>query len=313
MSTKSLISIGVPCYNEELNVIPSYQELIKVTNKIKKYNFEFIFVDNGSLDKTRKKIEEIVNKDSRVTGVFLSRNFGPEGSRKAFLDQAKGDAIINLQADLQDPPELIPKFIKEWERGNEIVIGIYTKSEDNFLLSWFRKFYYFIYKKIVNIEVSVNANAFGLINRRVLTVIRSLPEKYRFYRGLLFWVGFKRAYIYYQRKKRIRGKSSYNIFDYIKHAERGIFGFSYLILDLMAYSGFLLVILSFFFIVGYLAFFFLFGNPLKGSVAILVSIFFFGGVQLFSVSIIGKYIEVIVEETKNRPVYVVDKIIKKNE
>ena len=120
----------------------------------------------------------------------------------AFLDQARGDAIINLQADLQDPPDLIPKFIELWEKGNNIVIGIYTRSDDKFFISIARKLFYFLFKKIVNIDVSANANSFGLIDKKVLNIIRLLPEKYRFYRGLLFWVGFKRAYIKYQRRKR---------------------------------------------------------------------------------------------------------------
>lgn len=312
MLSKKLISIGIPCYNEELNVIPTYQQLVKITSKVKKYTFEFIFVDNGSSDKTRNKIETIVNRENRVIGVFLSRNFGPEASRQAILDQAQGDAVISLQADLQDPPELIPKFIKKWEEGNDIVIGIYTRTDDNFLMSLIRKIFYFIFKKIVNIDVSANANSFGLIDKKVLNVIRSLPEKYRFYRGLLFWVGFKRVYINYQRRKRLRGKSSYNLFDYIKHSERGIFGFSYLILDFMTYFGFLLVSLSFILLFGYLFYILVTDNTLTWSIVNFTMIIFFGGIQLFSVSIIGKYIEVIVEETKNRPVYILEKIIRKN-
>ena len=311
MTPKPLISIGIPCFNEELNVIPTYKEIIRVTKKLKKYDFEFIFVDNGSSDKTRLKIKTLVNKDKRVTGVFLSRNFGPEASRMAFLDQARGDAIINLQADLQDPPDLIPKFIELWEKGNNIVIGIYTRSDDKFFISIARKLFYFLFKKIVNIDVSANANSFGLIDKKVLNIIRLLPEKYRFYRGLLFWVGFKRAYIKYQRRKRLRGKSAYNIFDYIKHAERGIFGFSYIILDIMTYFGFLLASLSFILLLIYLCYILLTENTLTWSIINFMIIIFFAGVQLFSISIIGKYIEVIVEETKNRPVYILDKIIRK--
>lgn len=311
MLSKKLISIGIPCFNEELNVIPTYQQLVKITSKIKKYTFEFIFVDNGSSDKTRNKIETIVNRDNRVIGVFLSRNFGPEASRQALLDQAQGDAVINLQADLQDPPELIPKFIKKWEEGNDIVIGIYTRTDDNFVMSMIRRMFYFIFKKIVNIDVSANANSFGLIDKKVLDVIRSLPEKYRFYRGLLFWVGFKRAYINYQRRKRLRGKSSYNIFDYIKHSERGIFGFSFIILDVMTYSGFFLVFISFNLLLGYMLYILMTEHALTWSIINFMVIIFFGGVQLFTASIIGKYIEVIVEETKNRPVYILDKIIRK--
>lgn len=149
------------------------------------------------------------------------------------------------------------------------------------------------------------------MDKKVQQAIKSLPEKYRFFRGLRAWVGFDTAYIKYDRPKRNRGKSSYNMLDYFKHAERGVFGFSYLLLDIMAYLGFVLVILSFLFIILYILISLIYGNPIKGAVTILVSIVFFGGIQLLAISIIGKYIQVIVEETKARPTYIIDKIIGK--
>jgi len=309
MSQKKLISLGIPCFNEEKNVIPAYQALKKVTDKIKKYHFEFIFVDNGSSDATREKIKKIASKDKQVVGIFLSRNFGPESSNTACLNYATGDAFIGIPCDLQDPPELVPKFIKKWEKGYDIIVGIYRKNEGDYLIRFFRKTFYQIFKLISNINVPVNATGFGLIDKKVLKALNSLPEKYRFFRGLRTWVGFKSTQIEYDRQQRKKGKSSYNIFDYFKHAEIGLFGFSYLILDLMVYLGFLLVLFAFIFIFGYLFTVLVFGNPIKGAVTILVSIIFFGGVQLLAISIIGKYIQVIVEETKARPIYIVDKTI----
>lgn len=310
MSVSKLISIAIPCFNEELNVIPTYQALKKVTDKIKKYEFEFIFVDNGSSDTTRGKIREIAGKDKRIRGVFLSRNFGPESSGSAILDYASGDVFVGFPADLQDPPELIQKFIDKWEDGYDVIVGIYKKSQDDFFISFLRKAFYSLFKKISNIDIPVNASGIGLLSRKALNSLRSLPEKYRFFRGLRAWIGFKTTYVYYERKKRQFGKSSYrSIFDYFKDAERGLFGFSYLVLDLIVYVGFILVFLSFLFIIGYLILFFLYGNPIKGAVTILVAIVFFGGIQLLAISIIGKYIQVIVEETKNRPVYIVEEVI----
>lgn len=309
MVIKKKISIVIPCYNEELNIENTYRELKKVTKTVKKYLYEYIFIDNGSRDNTRQEIKKIAKRDKEVIGVFLPRNFGPEASRQAGDYYAAGDATVLICCDLQDPPSLIPKFLKKWEEGNLIVIGTYTKTEDIWFISLMRKLFYWIFKAISNIEVPVNTSGFGLIDKKVAEAIKSLPEKYRFTRGLIAWTGFRTAYISYERQKRKYGKSSYNIFTYLQHAERGIFGFSYLLLDLIAYFGFILVFFSFLFIILYLAFFILFGNPLKGAVTILVSIIFFGGIQLLAISIIGKYIQVIVEETKRRPTYLVEEVV----
>lgn len=303
------ISICIPCYNEEENVIPTYHTLKKILSKIGKYDYELIFVDNGSLDKTKSKIYQIAKKDKKVKGIFLSRNFGPESSGQAALDKATGDAIIAIPADLQEPPEMIPQFIKKWEEGYDVVLGVYKKTTDNLVMKFFRKLYYYIQKKISFINIPQDSTGFGLFDRKVLMAMKLLPEKYRFGRGILSWVGFKRAFITYTRKARKHGKSSYNFFDYVKHAERGIFGFSYMLLDIMVYIGFFITLLSFIFVVAYLYWVFVFGNPIKASIPLMLAIVFFGGVQLLAISIIGKYIQVIVEETKNRPIYIVDETI----
>lgn len=309
MIIKKKISIVIPCHNEELNIENTYRELKKVTKTIKNYHYEYIFVDNGSCDKTREEIRKIAKKDKEVIGIFLPRNFGIEASGQAGCYYVTGDAIVIISCDLQDPPSLIPKFLKKWEEGNLIVFGTYTKTVDIWFISLMRKLFYKIFKIISNIEVPINTSGFGLLDKKVVEVIKSLPEKYRFMRGLIVWTGFRTAYIPYERQKRKYGKSSYNIFTYLQHAERGIFGFSYLLLDLIAYFGFILVFLSFLFIILYLAFFILFGNPIKGAVTIVVLIIFFGGIQLLAISIIGKYIQVIVEETKARPTFIVEEVI----
>ena len=308
--SRKLISIGIPCYNEELNVFSAYQALRKIASQMRKYDFEFIFVDNGSIDKTREKIETIAKNDKSVVGVFLSRNFGPEATPQVIVDFAQGEALIHFECDLQDPPELIPKLIKKWEEGYNLVVGVRTKINDNILMTFARKIFYRIFKIISNIEVPVNAGTYGIIDKKVIDSLKSLPEKYGFYRGLRSWVGFKTAYIRYYRRERERGETSYNFLGYIKHAERGFFGFSYLVLDSMIYIGFILVFLSFIFFLWYLFTVLLIGNPINASIPIMLAIVFFGGVQLLAISIIGKYIQVIVEETKNRPVYIVEDIIR---
>lgn len=306
---KKTISIGIICFNEEPNVYIAYKELTKVAAKEKKYNFEFVFVDNGSTDNTETEIKKIARISKKVVGVFLSRNFGPEASSQASLDHASGDAFILYEGDMQDPPEVISDFIREWEKGFNVVIGIRTTIEDTFFLTIVRKWYYKIFRKISNIEVPVNAGSFGLIDKKAMDAIRQMPEKYRFFRGLRAWVGFKTAHVLYHRRKRQRGKSSYNFLSYIHHAERSFFGFSYLPLDTIVYTGLILVVISFITIIAYLFSLILYGQTINESVLILFLIVFFGGIQLLALSIIGKYIQVIVEETKNRPAYIVDEVL----
>lgn len=306
---KKIVTITIACYNEQDNIIDMYSKLNNITNKIKKYTFEYIFVDNGSLDNTRQIIVNIAKKDKKVKGIFLSRNFGPEASLSASHDFSTGEAVISIPCDFQDPPLLIPKFIKKWEEGANIVIGIYQKSEEDNVTRIIRKIFYKLFKLISNIDIPINASGSGLLDKKALIALKSLPEKYRFFRGLRSWIGFKVSHVSYKKQKRNKGKSSYNFIDYVKHAERGMFGFSYLALDLMVYTGFFLVLLSFIFIIGYLYTVLVIGNPINASIPIMLVIVFFGGIQLLAISIIGKYIQVIVEETKARPIYIVEDTI----
>lgn len=308
---KKLVSVGVICFNEELNVIPAYKELKTVTDTKKNYVYEFIFVDNGSTDNTKGEIRKITKIDKRVSGVFLSRNFGNEASIQASLDYAQGDAYVCYEGDQQDPANVILDFINEWERGFDVVVGIRTKIADGFFMTKVRKLYYRIFRSISNIEVPVDAGSFALIDKKVVNAIKQLPEKHRFNRGLRAWVGFKTTYVKYHRRPRKRGKSSYSLLGYIHHAEKSFYGFSYLPLDIIVYTGLLIVIFSFLFVVTYLSSFILFGQKIEEPKLILSSIILFGGIQLLALSIIGKYIQVIVEETKARPVYIVEEVIKK--
>lgn len=292
---KKKISIVVPCFNEEANIETTYKKIELILKKLLSYDFEYIIVDNDSTDKTKEIIKRLIKRDKRIKGIFLSRNFGPEASAAACYKFAIGDAVIALPADLQDPPELILKFVKKWEQGYDVVIGIYNKTEDDLFTKFLRKFFYFFFKKISNIDVPVNASGVGLLDRKVVDALNSLPEKYRFFRGLRAWIGFKTATVNYERGKRQRGVSSYNLINYFKHAERGIFGFSYLIMDMMFYFGMGISLISFLFLV------------VKFSLYSLI--IFIGSILLLSISIVGKYIQVIVEETKNRPMYIVEETI----
>jgi len=306
------ISLCIPCYNEEDNIINTYITIKKVLSKNKKYKYEYIFVDNGSLDKSGELIRRLARNDNSVKGIFLSKNFGPEASGKAAFDYATGDAVIAIGCDLQDPPELIQKFIKEWEKGSDVVMGVYIKNEDNPIMKIIKNSFYNFFNLISKTQIPPNATGFGLYDKKIIIALKTLPEKYRFERGLLSWVGYKKTFISYQRRKRLFGKSSYSFFDYVKHAEKGIFGFSYLPLDAMVYGGFLLTMFSFLFILGYLYWVIVFGNPINASIPLLLAIVFFGGLSLLGISVIGKYIQVIVEETKNRPMYIVEETVNLN-
>lgn len=307
---KKLISIGVICFNEGPNIAPAYQELTEVIKTKKNYNFELIFIDNGSTDNTREEIRKLAKKDGRIAGVFLSRNFGNEASVQASLDYAQGDAYVCYEGDLQDPASVILDFIKQWEKGFDVVVGVRTKIADSFFMTRFRKLYYRIFRSISNIEVPVDAGSFALIDKKVMDAIKALPEKHRFNRGLRAWVGFKTTFVNYHRRPRLRGKSSYNLLGYIHHAEKSFYGFSYLPLDIIVYTGLFIVILSFLFVIVYLSSLILFNQKIEASKLILLSIVLFGGIQLLALSIIGKYIQVIVEETKARPVYIVEEVVK---
>lgn len=306
---KKKISIGVICFNEEPNIQPAHQALSEVAKKEKKYNFEFIFSDNGSTDATRQEIKKIAKKDKRVTGLFLSRDFGPESNSQACLDHSSGDAFILYEGDMQDPPQVIHDFIRKWEKGYNVVVGVRTTIEDSYFLTLIRRTYYKIFRAISNIEVPVNAGSFGLLDKQVTDAIKQMPEKYRFFRGLRAWVGFNTAFIEYQRRKRQRGKSSYNFLRYIHHAERSFFGFSYLPLDMIVYAGLFLVLSSFVLMILYLLAYLILGLTLNQTTLIIFSIAFFGGIQIAALSIIGKYIQVIVEETKSRPAYIVEQTV----
>ncbi|MEK7177505.1 MAG: glycosyltransferase family 2 protein, partial [Patescibacteria group bacterium] len=299
--SKKTLSIVVPTFNEEDNIEYAYKEITKVLEKIPKYDYEIIFVDNYSTDKSRKIIKTITKKDKKVTAIFMSRNFTSEYSSHAAMRQAIGDILTIVDCDLQDHPEIIPKFIKKWEEGFPVVIGVRNVINDTFVMKFVRKLFYVIFKKMSNIEMPLNAGTFCLLDRKVLDVIISLPEKNRFFRGLRSWAGFKTAYVEYERRIRKYGSTKNTLFDYIRDAQRGLLGFSFIPLDLMSTFGFLLTFFSFVLAIGYLFWVIFFGNPINASIPIMLSIFVFGGIQMLGISIVGKYIQIVFEEVKGRP------------
>jgi len=309
MINKKILSIVVPTYNEEDNIRYAYKEITKVLKTIPKYNYEIIFVDNYSTDQSRNIIKSLIKKDKKVTAIFMSRNFTSEYSSHAAMKQATGDILTIVDCDLQDHPKLIPKFIKEWEKGYPVVVGVRNVINDSFLMKIIRKSFYFLFKKMANIEMPLNAGTFCLLDRKVLNIIINLPEHNRFFRGLRAWVGFKVSYVEYERGKRKYGQTKNSFVDYFQDAQRGLLGFSFIPLDLMTTFGFFLTFFSFIFSIGYLLWVIIFGNPINASIPIILAIFVFGGIQMLGISIIGKYIQIIFEEVKGRPSYVIEEIL----
>lgn len=307
--TKKILSIIVPVFNEELNIEFAYSKLTSVMKMVPKYGYEIIFVDNASQDNSRTIIKKLCERDRKVTAIFLSRNFTSEYSSQAAMKQAIGNALTVVDCDLQDPPEIIIKFLIEWEKGAELVIGVRKKIADSTLMKIIRKSFYIIFKKMANIDMPLDAGSFCLMDKKVADVINGLPEKNRFFRGLRAWVGFRTVFIEYERKARKFGKSKNNIFDYLRDSQRGLLGFSFIPLDVMTTFGFLLVLISFIFLLLYLSVVIIYGNPIHAQIPILMAIIFFGGIQMLAISIVGKYIQIIFEEVKNRPTYIIDKII----
>lgn len=306
---KKIISIIVPTYNEEDNIEFAYRELIKMMKTISKYDHEIVFVDNASQDSSSEIIRKLCKTDKKVTALFMSRNFTSEYSSQAAMKQAIGDAVTVVDCDLQDPPDVIVKFVKEWEKGAQVVIGIRKKINDTFIMTIIRKSFYKIFKKLANIEMPLDAGSFCLLDRKVMEVINALPERNRFFRGLRAWVGFKVARVEYERKERKFGTTKNTILDYIRDSQRGLLGFSFVPLDIMTTLGFFLTLLSFIFLISYLFIVIVFGNPIRAQIPILLAIIFFGGIQILAISIVGKYIQIIFEEVKQRPTYIIDEII----
>jgi len=309
---KKLISIIVPFYNEEAAVLLFYDAICKEINTVLSVEFEIICVDDGSEDETLKHLIGLAKKDSRFHVIELSRNFGKESALTAGIDVAIGDALIPIDADLQDPPSLIPKMINEWLNGAEVVLA---RRSDRYSDSLFKrktaKAFYYVHNKIADITLPDNVGDFRLIDRVVVEAIKKLPEKQRFMKGLFAWVGFKSVTLEYSRSSRVSGKTKYSIWKLITFAVEGITGFTSLPLRLWLYVGFVLALITaciLFFIVFK---FLIFQVQLTSHSILFVLILMFGSLQLISVGMLGEYVGRIYMETKNRPSYIIRKIYNK--
>jgi glycosyltransferase involved in cell wall biosynthesis len=305
------ITILVPAYNEEEVINIFYERVVKVINSITNYDFELLFINDGSKDNTLKILEDIAQKDKKVKIISFSRNFGHQCAVTAGLNEATGDAIIIIDSDLQDPPELIPEMIKLWENGNDVIYGKRTKrkGESHFKLLTARMFYKTL-NKLSDTEIPKDTGDFRLADRKVVDVINSLPEHNKFLRGLFSWAGFKQIPIEYERNERIAGKTKYPLKKMIKLALDGIMSFSNKPLRIIGGFGIFSIIISFIILIyALLSFAFGWNNLTAGWTSLMVAITFFAGVQLSSLWVISEYIARIYDESKKRPEYIISKKI----
>lgn len=303
------ISVIVPCRNEEANILPLYERLVSVLSKITT-DWEIIYTDNGSTDNSGKIFRDLAQKDSRVSVIFFSRNFGTsDHGYTAGSEQALGDAIIWIDGDIQDPPELIEEFVKKWQEGYEVIYGIRKKREGSFPKRLGYKFFYKIFCKLSYIDIPRDAGDFSLVDRKVINIINSMPERDRFVRGLRAWAGFRSTGIDYERAERKKGSAKTNYWSYFRSAKKGIFSFSYLPLEIVSLLALLVTFLSVLAILFYFGWYLISPNAPSGYMTLLMIILFLGSIQLLSISIIGEYLGKIFEEVKRRPKYIVREIL----
>ena len=297
------ISIMTACYNEEENVIPLTDAVRKImAEQLPGYDYEHIFIDNCSEDKTLSLLREICAKDKHVKVIENARNFGHIRSPFHGLLQTTGDCTISMAADFQEPPALIPQFVAKWEEGYKVVCAVKTTSKENRLMFSLRKFYYNMIKKMSEVDSVDNFTGFGLYDKQVIAALRLMEDPYPYFRGLICEIGFKRAIVEFDQPKRERGKTHNNFYTLFDMAMLGITQNSKVPLRLATILGFSFAILSLGIAVLYLILKLIFWyNMPMGMAPLVIGMFFFSSVQLFFIGLLGEYIAQILTKVTNRP------------
>lgn len=308
MKNKDKISAIIACYKDGQAIPIMYERLKKVFVDIG-VDYEIIFVNDGSPDDSESIITRIAKKDKRVVGITHSRNFGSQMAFMSGMNMATGSAVVLLDGDLQDPPEIIPKFYKKWKKGFDVVYGIRVKREASNFMQIAYKAFYRIFQKLSYIYVPLDAGDFSLMDKKVVEAINLLPEKDRFLRGIRAWVGFKQTGVSYVRPERMFGKTTNNLHKNFGWARKGIFSFSYVPLEFITYIALAVSALSFLGIIVEVVLKIIYPDTPRGVPITLVTILFLGSMQLLFISVIGEYIGKIFEEVKNRPMYVVKSVV----
>jgi len=304
---KPFISIVCPCFNEE-EVVGHFIENIKEVLEKSRKSYEIIFIDDGSTDNTLNSLIEYKKNHKHIRILELSRNFGKEVALTAGIDASLGETVVPIDADLQDPPEIILDFIKKYEEGYDVVIGKRSdRTTDSFSKRFLAESFYKVHNKISDVSIPNNVGDYRLISRKVVDSIKKLPESQRFMKGIFAWVGYKTAIVEYKRAERVAGHSSFNGWKLWNFALEGITSFSTIPLRIWLYIGALISALSFIYGSIIIIKTLIFGVDAAGYASILTVVLFLGGVQLMGIGILGEYIGRIYIETKKRPIYIIDK------
>ena len=299
------ISLFTPCYNEEGNVYALYKKVTEVMKNLPEYEYEYIFIDNASTDNTQSILRKIASEDKRVKVIFNVRNFGPSRSGSYGFFQTSGDVSICLACDFQDPPELIPEFIRKWEEGYKVVWGKKLDSEESKLMYAFRLLYYKIVKSMAESEQYDNVTGFGLYDKEVMDLLRNSNDPTPNFRNLIGEYGYEVGMVEYHQPKRKAGKSSYNFFKYYSVAVNSLITTSRIPLRVATFLGTIVAGLSFAVGVVYFVLKLIFWNSFSFGIAPLVSgLFFLGAVQLLFIGVLGEYIGEILVRQMNRPLVV---------
>jgi dolichol-phosphate mannosyltransferase len=305
MSQKPLISIITPCYNEEANVEELYKRVTSVISEIKNYQFEFIVIDNHSTDRTVEKLKAIASQDKSLKIIVNTRNFGHIRSPYYGILQSRGLATIYLASDLQDPPEIIPDFIKQWEMGYKLVMATKPQSEGSVLMHFLRKLYYRFLDRISDVSIVNNSTGFGLYDKVVLDHLRSLNESYPFLRGLICDLGYEIKTIPFVQPKRLKGITKNNIYTLYDIAMLGIVNHSKLPIRVAAFMGLFLGIASTFVAIAFIVLKIIYWDSFPIGIApVVIGMFFLLGIQLMFVGILGEYVGAIYTYIQNRPLVV---------
>ena len=303
------ISLLVPTYNEEENVVPLSKEIINIFNsQLSEYEYEIVFIDNDSKDNTRILLEELCKKNTRIKAIFNAKNFGQFNSPYYGLCQTTGDATILLCADFQDPIEMIPKFIREWELGNKIVIGIKTTSKENKIMYLLRSMYYKTIKKMSDVEQIEHFTGFGLYDKSFINVLKDLKDPTPFLRGIVAELGFSRKDIPYEQAKRRAGKTSNNFYRLYDAAMLSFTSYTKIGLRIATFLGFICSGLSVVFALIYLILKLMYWDSFPmGMAPVLIGVFLLGSIQLFFIGLIGEYIMNMNARIMNRPLVIEEK------
>lgn len=301
------LSVVLPVYNEAENISVLYGRLVSVLEK-ENLDFEILFVDDGSNDESAQKLSDLEASDVRVQVIGLARNFGHQVAITAGLDFARGKAVAVMDADLQDPPEVLPDFIRKWREGYDVVYAVREQRKEAWLKKTSYAAFYRLLCHVSNIEIPLDAGDFCVMDRRVVDLLKSMPERNRFVRGIRSWVGLRQVGVPFERQARHAGTSKYTVGRLMILALDGLISFSYVPLRLITATGLCVSVLA----IGLAIFFFvkklLYGLDPPGFATLTVSIFFLAGIQLITLGVIGEYVGRIFEEAKRRPLYILRRV-----